>query len=100
MLNNERNDMKVTNNAALPGGIYHGDIPEITNGLIGTHLATGYPVTIHLNYKEMQLAMATNKIDTAWEMMNDAVLERTGTEIIGQIEIDYIVVEGTKKVFH
>jgi len=92
--------MEVTNNAALPGGIYHGDGVPITNGLIGTHLATDTPVTIHLNYKEMQLAMATNNIDTAWEMMNDAVLERTGMEIIGQIEIDYIVVEGTKKVFH
>ena len=100
MLNNERNDMEVTNNAALPGGIYHGDGVPITNGLIGTHLATDTPVTIHLNYKEMQLAMATNNIDTAWEMMNDAVLERTGMEIIGQIEIDYIVVEETKKVFH
>jgi len=94
--------MKVTNNAALPGGIYHGDIPEITNGLIGTHLATGYPVTIHLNYKEMQLVMDKNAetINKSWEMMNDAVLERTGTEIIGQIEIDYIVVDGVKKVFH
>lgn len=90
--------MKVTNNAALPGGIYHGDGVPITNGLIGTHLATGYPVTIHLNYKEMQLAMETN--ETAWEMMNDAVLERTGTEIIGQIELDYIVVNGVKKTFH
>lgn len=92
--------MKITNHANLPGGIYHGETPEITNGLIGTHLATDTPVTIHLNYKEMQLAMATNKIDTAWEMMNDAVLERTGTEIIGQIEIDYIVVNGVKRTFH
>ena len=102
MLNNERNDMKVrvTNHAALPGGIYHGETPEITNGLIGTHLATGQPVTIHLNYKEMQLAMATSNIDTAWEMMNDAVLERTGMEIIGQIELDYIVVNGIKRKFH
>ena len=94
--------MKVTNNAALPGGIYHGDIPEITNGLIGTHLATGYPVTIHLNYKEMQLAMDKNAetINESWDLLNDAVLERTGTVVIGQIELDYIVVNGVKKTFH
>ena len=72
----------------------------LVNGLKGVDLRTGLRVEIALNYKEMQLAMATNNIDTAWEMMNDAVLERTGMEIIGQIEIDYIVVEGTKKVFH
>lgn len=72
------------------------------NGIIGTHLATGYPVELTLNYKEMQLAMDKNAetINKSWEMMNDAVLERTGTEIIGQIEIEHIVVDGVKKVFH
>jgi hypothetical protein len=72
------------------------------NGIIGTHLATGMPVELVLNYKEMQLAMDKNAetINKSWEMMNDAVLERTGTEIIGQIEIEHIVVDGVKKVFH
>jgi hypothetical protein len=32
--------------------------------------------------------------------MCNAVLERTGIEIIGQIEIDYIVVNGVKRTFH
>ena len=93
--------MKVTNHAALPGGIYHGDVP-ITNGLIGTHIATDTPVTIHLNYKEMQLAMDKDAetINKSWDLLNDAVLERTGTEIIGQIELDYIVINGVEKTFH
>ena len=72
------------------------------NGIIGTHLATGIPVELTLNYKEMQLAMDKNAetINKSWDLLNDAVLERTGTEIIGEIEIDYIVVDGVKKTFH
>lgn len=99
--------MKVTNHAALPGGIYHGDGVPVTNGLIGTHIATDTPVTIHLNYKEMQLALGSGgteevqgNVNELWDLMCNAVLERTGTEIIGQIEIDYIVVNGVKRTFH
>lgn len=93
--------MKISNVAALPSAIYHGEVP-ITNGLIGTHIATDIPVTIHLNYKEMQLAMDKNAetINKSWDLLNDAVLERTGNEIIGELDIDYIVVDGVKKVFH
>lgn len=72
------------------------------NGIIGTHLATGMPVELTLNYKEMQLAMDKNAetINKSWDLLNDAVLERTGNEIIGELDIYYIVVDGVKKVFH
>jgi hypothetical protein len=35
-----------------------------------------------------------------WDTMCALVLERTGIEIIGQIQIDYMVVDGNKHVFH
>jgi hypothetical protein len=35
-----------------------------------------------------------------WDTMCELVLERTGIEIIGQIAIDYMVVDGNKHVFH
>ena len=73
---------------------------KMINGLRGTHLATGLPVIINLNYKEMQLALDNTNINASWDLMCDAVLQRTGTEIIGQIEIDYIVVDGVKRTFH
>ena len=73
---------------------------KMINGLRGTHLATGLPVVIPMNYKEMQLALDTTNINASWDLMCEAVLARTGTEIIGQIEIDYIVVDGVKRTFH
>tara|TARA_Y100000389_G_C17106897_1_gene338710 strand:+ start:123 stop:359 length:237 start_codon:yes stop_codon:yes gene_type:complete len=78
MLNNERNEMQ--------------------NGLLGTHIATGIPMEIPLNYKEMQLAL--HEWSWKWDTMCEMVLERTGITIIGEMEIDYMVVEGTKHVFH
>ena len=80
---------------------------EMTNGIIGTHLATDTPITLPLNYKEMQLALGSGgteevqgNVNELWDLMCEAVLARTGTEIIGQIEIDYIVVDGVKRTFH
>jgi hypothetical protein len=74
---------------------------NMTNGLIGTHIATGIPMEIPLNYKEMQLALFkdVNGVEK-WDIMADALFERTGITIIGQMEIDYMVVEGIKRVFH
>ena len=73
----------------------------MTNGLIGTHIATGIPMEIPLNYKEMQLALYKSVEGVEkWDVMCDSVLERTGITIIGQMEIDYMVVEGIKRVFH
>lgn len=80
---------------------------KMINGLRGTHLATGVPVVIPMNYKELQLALGSigteevqGNVNASWELMCDAVLQRTGTEIIGQIEIDYIVVDGVKRTTH
>jgi hypothetical protein len=75
----------------------------IINGLIGEHIATGYPVEIPLNSKEMQLAMYNedgNIMNWCWEQMCDSVMHREGIEIIGAIDIDYIVINGEKKRFH
>lgn len=80
---------------------------KMINGLRGTHIATGIPVVILMNYKELQLALGSigteevqGNVNASWELMCDAVLQRTGTEIIGQIEIDYIVVDGVKRTTH
>mgnify|MGYP001180019294 CR=1 FL=1 len=80
---------------------------KMINGLRGTHIATGIPVVIPMNYKELQLALGSigteevqGNVNASWELMCDAVLQRTGTEIIGQIEIDYIVVDGVKRTTH
>ena len=80
---------------------------QMINGLRGTHIATGIPTIIPMNYKEMQLALGSGgteevqgNVNELWDLMCNAVLERTGIEIIGQIEIDYIVVNGVKRTFH
>ena len=53
------------------------------NGLKCTHLATGYPVDIPLNYKEMQLAMdKSDKQNDSWEIMCALVLDRCGIDHI------------------
>lgn len=70
-------------------------------GLIGTHIATNIPVEIPLNGKEMQLAKDKGpKLNESWSMMCSSVLSRTGMTIEGDIEIDFIVVDGSKRRFH
>ena len=74
---------------------------EMNNGIIGTHLATNQPVELELTPQEMELGLyKTVTGEEKWNTMCELVLERTGIEIIGQIEIDYMVVDGTKHVFH
>ena len=71
------------------------------NCIIGSHIATGYPITIQLTKQEMDLATLTmGDINTAWDCMCALVHRRTGQKIIGQIDIDYIVVNGNKRKFH
>lgn len=70
------------------------------NGLKGVHLATGQEVEIPLNSKEMQLAMVKENEDVCWEYMCTSVLSRTGIQIIGQIQLDYIYVNGVPREFH
>lgn len=70
------------------------------NGLKGVHLATGQEVEIPLNSKEMQLAMVKENEDVCWEYMCTSVLSRTGIQINGQIQLDYIYVDGVPREFH
>jgi len=70
------------------------------NGIKCTHLATGYPVDIPLNYKEMQLALDKTDIEKSWDLMCEIVEARTGIEIIGQLELMTILVEGAERPLH
>ena len=74
------------------------------NQLIGTHIATVYPIEITLNAKEMQLATVKGPyINRCWEYMCESLESRgeAGRDLIeGNIEIDYIVIEGELNVFH
>ena len=71
------------------------------NCIIGTHIATGYPVHIQLTKQEMDLAtIKQGDINSAWDSMCMLVHRRTGQSIIGQLDIQYIVVNGNKRKFH
>jgi len=70
----------------------------ITNGLIGVHLATGVDVEIPLSDYEMQLYHAGG--NHQWNTMCESVYKRSGVEIIDQIQIDYVIINGNKSVFH
>ena len=71
------------------------------NMLSGVHLSTGYPIDIHLTNQEMVLATLTQgDINSAWESMCHLVHRRTGQKIIGEIQIEYLVVNGNKRKFH
>ena len=43
-----------------------------------------------------------SKVDenACWDMMCASVLSRGGEDIIGQVEIDFLVINGVDKVFH
>mgnify|MGYP006075396659 CR=1 FL=1 len=72
----------------------------MNNGIIGTHLATNQPVEIELTPQEMSLATSTLNKYMDWDTMCELVLERTGITLIGQVEIDFLIVNGNKRVFH
>ena len=73
----------------------------ITNGLQGIHLATNQPIEIDLNEQEMSDALYKSvNGEEMWELMCASVYKRLGIEIIGQIQIDYMVVNGIKHIFH
>ena len=73
---------------------------SMVNGLRGVHIASNIPVDIPLNSKEMQLAMANVHENECWEMLNASVVSRGEMNIIGDIEIDFIVIGGVERVFH
>ena len=70
----------------------------MVNGLIGTHIATNTPVEIDLNASEMQLFHAGG--NHQWFQLCESVKARTGIDIIDNIQIDWIVINGIKRVFH
>ena len=73
----------------------------MVNGLKGVHIASGHPVEIPLNSKEMQLAMDNGPLQNdSWEMLNASVISRGEINIIGDIDIESIVIGGVAKVFH
>ena len=73
----------------------------MVNGLRGVHIASNIPVDIPLNSKEMQLAMVNGEhMNECWEMLNASVVSRGEMNIIGDIEIDFIVIGGVERVFH
>jgi len=44
--------------------------------------------------------MTKVNVNECWEMMNASVLSRGGENIIGQIEIESLVIGGVSKKFH
>ncbi len=73
----------------------------MVNGLIGIHIATGYPVEVDLSKKELMLIeAATGNINDNWEKAMHLLYVRTGIEIINQVEIETIVINGVDKPFH
>ena len=74
---------------------------KLVNGLKGVHIASNIPVEIPLNSKEMQLAMDNGpRMNDSWEMLNASVVSRGEMNIIGDIDIESIVIGGVAKVFH
>ena len=73
----------------------------MVNGLRGVHIASNIPVEIPLNSKEMQLAMDNGPLQNdSWEMLNASVVSRGEMNIIGDIDIESIVIGGVAKIFH
>jgi hypothetical protein len=71
------------------------------NGIIGTHLATGQEVELPLNGKEMQLALDKGaQLNESWTLLNRMVRARGEISIIGEVEVDFLVVNGVKRSFH
>ena len=76
---------------------------QLVNGLICSKVGSPLweDIIIPLNSKEMQLAMDNSEyINESWALMCDSVYQRLGIEIIGKLNINYIVVNGLAKVFH
>ena len=74
---------------------------KLVNGLKGVHIASNIPVEIPLNSKEMQLAMDNGPLQNdSWEMLNASVVSRGEMNIIGDIDIEEMVIGGVAKVFH
>lgn len=73
----------------------------IKNGFIGQHIASKIPVEVEFNRMEQVLAFAPNDKDgSAWDKAMRLVEKRLGIGIIGEVMIDFLIVDGKKKLFH
>jgi len=71
------------------------------NSLKGTHIATGQPVDVDLTRKEVLLITApSGDINDNWEKAMDLLSVRSGIEIIGQVDLETITINGVEKPFH
>lgn len=69
--------------------------------LKGTHIATGQPVELELGKREVLLITAIGgDINGNWEKAMDLISVRTGIEIIGQVDLETITINGIEKPFH
>ena len=69
--------------------------------LKGTHIATGQPVEVELGKREVLLITAIGgDINGNWEKAMDLISVRTGIEIIGQVDLETITINGVEKPFH
>jgi hypothetical protein len=68
------------------------------NILEGIHLATNQPVEIVLTPTESRLAQG--KTNEEWNALCVSIEMRTGHIIQGQIQIDYLIIDGIKRAFH
>ena len=55
---------------------------------------------IPLNSKEMQLALDKSNPDASWSLMCDSVNYRIGIDIIGNHNLQFIIVKGQKRPLH
>jgi hypothetical protein len=81
-------------------GEYMTDIYALTddNTLEGVHLATSIPFFVRLTRQEAVLASGSTNED--WNAMCTLIARRTGQVIQGQIQIDYMTINGNRREFH
>ena len=72
--------------------------PKPLNLLEGIHLATNQPVEIVLTSAESELAQG--KTNEEWNALCVSIEMRTGHIIQGQIQVDYLIIDGIKRAFH
>lgn len=76
------------------------DIYALTdeNTLEGIHIATSIPFFVRLTRQEALLAQGKTNED--WNAMCKLIASRTGSVIQGNIQIDYLTINGNKREFH
>jgi len=48
----------------------------------------------------VELALAKSTQDEDWNMLNDSIKFKNGFGVIGEVALDFIVENGTRRVFH